>query len=218
MKKIDKFIDEIQALKTKGYDAKKVDALTEGVNFIAAEYRRRKMKEDAQRKAMVEAAGFAKLDAQCKASGLSRKAFVEGVGKTIIESTQPDDVKSRMMDMLEKYASHLMEAAGGVNCICSLKELDAQGKELLAKNDIQGLMRTVLARAEHHFRDAAKAKRTLVDKLAQGEGVGIGKTRYRVTRKLVDNDHEKLYVLAPDGEPNGTPYILHYADTPTTSV
>ena len=117
MKKIDKFLDELQGLKKKGYDKKKIDALTEGVNLIAAEYRRRKAKADARKKAMVEAAGFAKLDQQREASGLSTKTFIEGVGKTIIECNKPDDVKTKLMDTLGKYAS-LMESADTIATRC----------------------------------------------------------------------------------------------------
>lgn len=216
MRKIDKFIDELQELKKKGYDAKKVDALTEGVNLIAAEYRRRKAKEDAQKKAMVEAAGFAKLDEQYKASGLSKKAFIEGVGKTIIESTQTDDIKNRLMDTLDKYSKHLMEAQAVAGCIYSAHPINEIDKELLAKRDIKSLMQTVLKESEHKWGDNATATRAAIDELAKtGKGT-LGNVQVVTANKLIDTDHEKLYIIKPAAQ-QGPAYIMHYADTPKAS-
>ena len=219
MRKIDKFIDELQALKAKGYDAKKINALTEGVNLIAAEYRKRKAKEEAQHKAMVEAAGFAKLDEQCKASGLSKKSFVEGVGKTIIESNQPEDIKTRLMETLDKYVNHLMEAQDVSGCIFSLKPVDDKAKAFLAKNDVTGLLHDwVLPQDAHKYGYAATAVRERIDTVSKGEGLPIGQRFYYPTRKLIDRSHEKLFVLTPENRAQNSPsaFILHYADTPKT--
>jgi hypothetical protein len=220
MRKIDKFIDELQELKKKGYDAKKVDALTEGVNLIAAEYRRRKAKEDAKQKAMVEAAGFAQLDKQCKASGLSKKAFIEGVGRTIIECNQPEDIKTRMMESLEKYVKYLTEAATVAGCLFSMEYLNEESKAMLANNDITGLLhKCVLPNVAHQYGDAATAKRAAIDEISTNPVSHIGLHTYKVDRKLIDTDHEKLFILSDttDGDPQypaTAPLLLYYADTP----
>ena len=220
MRKIDKFIDEIQALKAKGYDRKKIDALTEGVNLIAAEYRKRKTKEETRRKAMVEAAGFAQLDKQRKASGLSNKAFVEGVGRTIIECSQPEDIKTRMMESLEKYAKYLTEAATVAGCLFSMEYLNEESKAMLANNDITGLLhKCVLPNVAHQYGDAATAKRAAIEEISANPVSHIGLHTYKVDRKLIDTDHEKLFILsdATDGDqqyPVKGPLLLYYADTP----
>lgn len=220
MRKIDKFIDELQALKAKGYDAKKINALTEGVNLIAAEYRKRKAKEEAQHKAMVEAAGFAKLDEQCKASGLSKKAFVEGVGRTIIECNQPEDIKTRMMESLEKYVKYLTEAATVAGCLFSMEYLNEESKAMLANNDITGLLhKCVLPHVAHQYGDAATAKRAAIDAISANPVSHIGLHTYKVDRKLINTDHEKLFILSEptDGGqkyPATAPLLLYYADTP----
>ena len=89
---MEKFMSELEKLKTPDNE-KVVGKLMEGVNLIADEYRRRKASEKA---AKLEAEGFAKLDEHRTASGLSAKAFIEGVGKTIIDSAQPEEVKEKM--------------------------------------------------------------------------------------------------------------------------
>lgn len=223
MRKIDKFIDEIQALKAKGYDRKKIDALTEGVNLIAAEYRKRKTKEETRRKAMVEAAGFAQLDKQRKASGLSNKAFVEGVGRTIIECSQPEDIKTRMMESLEKYAKYLTEAATVAGCLFSMEYLNEESKAMLANNDITGLLhKCVLPKVAHQYGDAATAKRAAIEEISANPVSHIGLHTYKVDRKLIDTDHEKLFILsdATDGDqqyPVKEPLLLYYADTPSVT-
>lgn len=213
MRKIDKFIDELQELKKKGYDKKKVDALTEGVNLIAAEYRRRKAKEGAQKKAMVEAAGFAQLDKQCKASGLSKKAFVEGVGKTIIECNQPDDVKSRLMDTLGKYAKHLTEAQSVSGCIYSIHPLNETDKEFLANKDVEGLKKTLMGEASHEWGDNATATRAAIEEISANGNGTLGNSPVSLIRKIIDTDHEKLYLVKTTSENPGIPYIMHYEDT-----
>ena len=209
MRKIDKFIDEIQALKSKGYDTKKIDALTEGVNLIAAEYRRRKTKEEAQKKAMVEAAGFAKLDEQRKASGLSMKAFLEGVGNTIIACGQPDEVKERMMDTLGKYAS-LTEAADTIATRWAEGHLDDTDRQLLANGDIEGFKKRVMERTQMAYRWEAQAK---FDEIANLATTKNGKFKeYTVSRILIDSPDEKLLLLKPAGTaPANAPGFLYAA-------
>ena len=100
MTKLEKFLEGVEKLRTPE-NTKKIDALIEGTNLIAAEYHKRKLREE---KARLEAEGFRKLDQHRIDSGLSTKAFIEGVGKTIIESSQPDDIKDKLMENLKLYA------------------------------------------------------------------------------------------------------------------
>lgn len=216
MRKIDRFIDELQELKKKGYDAKKVDALTEGVNLIAAEYRRRKAKEDAQKKAMVESTGFAKLDAQYKASGLSMAAFVEGVGKTIIDSKHPDNIKNRMMDTLGKFAS-LTESANTIATRWAEGTLDDNDKKMLADGNVEGFKKSVLERTQMAFRWAAQAKfdevaNLVTDKTAMYKG-------YSLARAIINTPDEKLLLLKsahPTG--NGLPSFVYAAKVSQTQT
>ena len=106
MTKLEKFLEGVEKLRTPE-NTKKIDALIEGTNLIAAEYRKRKLREE---KARLEAEGFRKLDQHRIDSGLSTKAFIEGVGKTIIESSQPDDIKDKLMENLKLYANYLTES------------------------------------------------------------------------------------------------------------
>lgn len=216
MRKIDKFIDGIQALKTKGYDTKKIDALTEGINLIAAEYRRRKTKEDAQKKAMVEAAGFAKLDEQRKATGLSMKAFLEGVGQTIITCNQPDEVKGRMMDTLGKYAS-LTEAADTIATRWAEGHLDDTDKQFLSTGNIEGFKKHVLERTQMAYRWEAQAK---FDEIANLATTKNGKFKdYTVSRVLINSPDEKLLLLAPAGNaPANAPGFLYAAKVSQTQA
>ena len=213
---MEKFMTELEKLKTPGNE-KVVGKLMEGVNLIADEYRRRKANEKA---AKLEAEGFAKLDEHRKASGLSTKAFVEGVGKTIIESTQPEEVKSKMMNSLSRYARHLTEAAGVMGCIYSMEPVDEIGKEYIASNKIGDLLqKCVLPKSEHKYGDAATARKAGVDQVIQDNGTDIGGIMYKIGRKLIDNDHEKLILLAPvDDAVFKMPYVLHYADTPKAAM
>ena len=216
MRKIDRFIDELQELKKKGYDAKKVDALTEGVNLIAAEYRRRKTKEDAQKKSMLESTGFAKLDAQYKASGLSMAAFVEGVGKTIIDSKHPDDIKNRMMDTLGKFAS-LTESANTIATRWAEGTLDDNDKKMLADGNVEGFKKSVLERTQMAFRWAAQAKfdevaNLVTDKTAMYKG-------YSLARAIINTPDEKLLLLKsahPTG--NDLPSFVYAAKVSQTQT
>lgn len=211
MTKLEKFLEGVEKLRTPE-NTKKIDALIEGTNLIAAEYRKRKLREE---KARLEAEGFRKLDQHRIDSGLSTKAFIEGVGKTIIESSQPDDIKDKLMENLKLYANYLTESAVA-GCMFCLEPLDDQAKDCLAKNDIAGLMRWVLPKGAHKYGDAATARKAGVEKVAADNGTPIDGTPYTITRKLIDSSHEKLYILsAADG--NKVPYILHYADTPAAT-
>lgn len=209
MKKIDKFLDELQGLKKKGYDTKKIDALTEGVNLIAAEYRRRKAKADARKKAMVEAAGFAKLDQQRKASGLSAKTFIESVGKTIIECNQPDDVKTKLMDTLGKYAS-LMESADTIATRWAFEKLDDADKKFLSEGNLDAFKKHVLERTNMAFRWAAEAKFDEVAEMAANKAGELHMTKFVVKRTLIDTPDEKLLIITPtDSEGQG--YFVYVA-------
>ena len=203
MKKIDKFLDELQGLKKKGYDKKKIDALTEGVNLIAAEYRRRKTKADARKKAMVEAAGFAKLDQQRKASGLPSKTFIEGVGKTIIECNQPDEVKSKLMDTLGKYAA-LMESADTIATRWALEKLDDADKKFLSEGNLDAFKKHVLERTNMAFRWAAEAMFDEVAEMAANKAGKLLMMEFVVKRALIDTPDEKLLIITPtDSEGQG---------------
>ena len=221
MTKIEKLLEGIQGLKAKGYDADKIDALTEGINLIADEYRKRKARE--QR--LQEATGFEKLDGHLMMSGLSRKAFVESVGKTILESKHSDSTKTKMIDTLGKYAAYLESDGMGssiAGCIFSCTRLDEDGKEMLANGDVYGLMHKVaLPNSEHKYRDAATATIQEIEDLASGKTMlPIDGRDFKVTRKLIDSSQEKLLVLGPaDGQTTygGEAYLLHCANTPTVN-
>ena len=210
MTKFEKFMSELDKLKTPENE-KVVGKLMEGVTLIADEYRRRKASE---KQAALEAAGFAKLDIQRKASGLSTKAFVEGVGKTVLESAHPDEIKAKMLESLSKYAKYLTESAGVSGCIYYLEPMDDEAKELIIRKDIHGLLQKVIRpNAIHKYGDAATARQAGVEKVAADNGTPIDGTQYTITRKLIDSPHEKLYILsATDG--NKFPHIMYYADTP----
>lgn len=211
MTKMEKFMSELEKLRTPENE-KVVGKLMEGVNLIADEYRRRKASEKA---AKLEAEGFAKLDEHRTASGLSAKAFVEGVGKTILESEQPEEVKEKMMSSLGRYAKHLTEAAGVSGCIYSMEPVDEQCAGYIISNDIGGLLhKCILPNSEHKYGDAATAKKAGVDQVIADNGTDIGGIKYKLSRKLIDSDHEKLFVLMPEDGSMKMPYVLHYADTP----
>lgn len=211
MTKMEKFMSELEKLKTPDNE-KVVGKLMEGVNLIADEYRRRKASEKA---AKLEAEGFAKLDEHRKASGLSTKAFVEGVGKTILESKQPEEVKSKMMDSLARYAKHLTEATAVNGCLYSMEPVDEVAKNYIANNDISGLLnKYVLPNSQHKYGDAATAKKMGIDQVIANNGTDIDGVKYVLSRKLIDDAHEKLFVLMPGDGSARVPYMVHYADTP----
>lgn len=215
MTKLEKFLEGVEKLRTP-QNTKKIDALIEGTNLIASEYRKRKAKEE---KARLEAEGFKKLDQHRIDSGLSNKAFIEGVGKTIIESNQPDDVKEKLMESLDMYAKYLTESESVSGCVFGLEPMDEQAKELLSKNDINGLLhKYVLPKDTHKYGDAATARKAGVEKVATDNGTPIDGVQYTISRKLIDTDHEKLFVLSAEGDANKLPYILHYADTPSAPL
>lgn len=218
MKKIDKLLDEIQQLKKKGFSAKKIDALTEGINLIAAEYYKRKAKENARKKALTEATGFAELDRKREASGLPNKEFIEGVGKAIIESSQPDETKNQMMDILGRYVS-LMESADTFATRWVMGPLDEKDKKLLSARDIEGFKKYVMERSQMAFRWAAQAKFNTVAELAAKKSGEINGTGYTVARALIDTPDEKLLILKPtEGTENGVPAFAYAAraNQPTT--
>ena len=209
MTKLEKLLEGINGLRTPENE-KTIKKLTEGIGLIAEEYRQRKAKEE---KARLEAAGFIELDKHRKESGLSNKAFVESVGRTIIESSHPEAVKEQMMESLGAYARYLTEAVSG--CIYSLKPMDDKAREYVANNDVQGLLKDwVLPRDAHKYGDAATAVRARIEKIGDGERIPLGENMYTVSRKLIDTDHEKLFLLVPAHVQVNAPYILHYADTP----
>lgn len=102
MTRVELFLSEIEKLRTP-QNTKRIDALIEGVSCIADEARRRQ----AKRKALAEAEGFKKLDAHRLSSGLTDKAFLEGVGHSIIGASLPDETKSQMLDVLGRYGDYL---------------------------------------------------------------------------------------------------------------
>jgi hypothetical protein len=207
MTKLEKLLEGIQGLRTPENE-KTIKKLTEGITLIADEYRSRKAKEA---KARLEAEGFKKLDEQRAESGLDNKAFLESVGKTIIGSSHPEEVKARMMESLEHYAKYLTESVAG--CIYTLKPIDARDKDFIVKNDVGGLLHDcILPKSSHKYGDAATAKKMGVDKVAADNGTDIQGAHYTLARKLIDSDHEKLYVLLADD--NRGAFLMHYADTP----
>lgn len=214
MTKIEKLLEGIQDLKTKGFDPKKIDALTEGINLIASEYRKRKAKED---QAKLEAAGFEQLDEHRKASGLSTKAFVESVGKTIIESEQSEENKEKMMESLGRYAAYL-EAGTVPGCRFGCELLDEKAKEKLGSGDIWSFLQfCVLPETHSLFRDAATARWNQVCDIAEKKSAVLGGKNYKVSRALLDSSHEKLLILSPETpDAMGEAYFMFCADTPKT--
>lgn len=206
MTKIEKLLTGIQDLKAKGYDAKKIDALTEGINLIASEYRKRKARETA----LGEAAAFTKMDEHLKASGLSKKAFVESVGKTIIESSHSEETKMKLMENLGKYVAYMESEMG---CMFYLMPIDGESKKFLASGDVNGLLnQIVLPNSSHCYRDDATAKRGLVNEFSTANKATVGDELFKVTRKLIDIDYEKLYIVVPENTSTPTEaYLLHFS-------
>ena len=109
MKRIDALLNGIKDLETPE-NRTTIKKLTEGINLMANEYRRRK---SAESKALHEAIGFAEIDESRRKSGLSDKAFLEGVGNDIIKSNYPDETKQKLMAKLSDYSKYLTEANNG---------------------------------------------------------------------------------------------------------
>lgn len=109
MTRLEALINGIKDLETPE-NTKTIKNLTEGITLMANEYRRRKA---AETKAITEAKGFAELDELRKRSGLSDRAFLEGVGNDIIKSNHPDEVKQKLMNKLSDYSNYLTESANG---------------------------------------------------------------------------------------------------------
>jgi len=215
MTKLEKFLEGVEKLRTP-QNTKKIDALIEGTNLIASEYRKRKAKEE---KARLEAEGFKKLDQHRIDSGLSNKAFVEGVGKTIIKSNQPDDVKTKLMESLDKYTKYLTESSVEPACRFCKVQVNDIAKEYLANNDINGLLHAVvLPHDSRLYNYDAIAYKRWTDILSSGKPLSTGdcniQASFLVTRKLIDTDHEKLFVIVNEYNPTKyKPLLWHYADT-----
>lgn len=109
MTRLEALIKGIKDLETPE-NSKTIKKLTEGITLMADEYRRRKA---AETKAITEAQGFAELDDLRKHSGLSDRAFLEGVGNDIIKSNYSDEVKQKLMNKLSAYSNYLTESANG---------------------------------------------------------------------------------------------------------
>jgi hypothetical protein len=109
MTRLEALINGIKDLETPE-NTKTIKKLTEGITLMANEYRRRKA---AETKAITEAKGFAELDELRMRSGLSDRAFLEGVGNDIIKSNHPDEVKQKLMNKLSDYSNYLTESANG---------------------------------------------------------------------------------------------------------
>jgi hypothetical protein len=109
MTRLEALINGIKNLETPE-NTKTIKKLTEGITLMANEYRRRKA---AETKAITEAKGFAELDELRMRSGLSDRAFLEGVGNDIIKSNHPDEVKQKLMNKLSDYSNYLTESANG---------------------------------------------------------------------------------------------------------
>lgn len=321
MTKLEKLLEGIQGLKTPENE-KTIKKLTEGINLIADEYRNRKARESEAR--MAE--GFARLDKFLENSGMTKKAFVESVGRQVIASKYPEGTKQKMLEGLGKWVSGVAERAlksmttctgyetpekqaallnevagfladksydaieaavtggklGGTvhtpggdvpfslyfdraamsldytvpgqkprsltipvgypcsaedvatpvyrtlmsinreegnpvaGCIYQLVPVNARSKEYIVKNDVGGLLHDcILPKSDHKYGDAATARRMYVDKVAADNGTDIQGAHYTIARKLIDSDHEKLYVLLADD--NSGAFLMHYADTPKAS-
>lgn len=218
MTKMEKFMSELEKLKTPDNE-KVVGKLMEGVTLIADEYRRRKASENA---AKLEAEGFAKLDKHRTASGLSTKAFVEGVGKTILESRHPEEIKEKMMESLAKYGRYLTESNG---CIFSLEPLTDEGKQILTDNSItpeernNKLINLCQKNDGHKYGDAAAARKLGVEDTIKNGFVSEQGIKYKPGTVLLNKDNEKLVVFGPkDNSIPVLPYILHYADATGTAA
>ena len=109
MTRLEALINGIKDLETPE-NTQTLKKLTEGISLMANEYRRRKA---AETKAITEAQGFTELDELRKRSGLSDRAFLEGVGYDIIKSNHPDEVKQKLMNKLSDYSNYLTESANG---------------------------------------------------------------------------------------------------------
>lgn len=109
MTRLEALINGIKDLETPE-NTKTIKKLTEGITLMANEYRKRKA---AETKAITEAKGFAELDELRKRSGLSDRAFLEGVGNDIIKSNHPVEVKQKLMNKLSDYSNYLTESANG---------------------------------------------------------------------------------------------------------
>lgn len=109
MTRLEALINGIKDLETPE-NTKTIKKLTEGITMMSNEYRRRKA---AETKAITESQSFAELDDFRKRSGLSDRAFLEGVGNDIIKSNYSDEVKQKLMNKLSDYSNYLTESANG---------------------------------------------------------------------------------------------------------
>ena len=132
------------------------------------------------------------MDSKFKASGMSRKAFVESVGKRIINSDLADDKKEKMLDTLGKYAS-LTESANTIATRWAEGTLDDNDKKMLADGNVEGFKKSVLERTQMAFRWQAQAKfdevaNLVTDKSAMYKG-------YSLARAIINTPDEKLLLL-----------------------
>ena len=215
MTKLEKLLEGIQGLKTPENE-KTIKKLTEGITMIADEYRSRKAKET---KARLEAEGFKKLDAQRAESGLDNRAFLESVGKMIIGSSHPEEVKSQMMESLERYAKYasLTESANTIATRWAEGTLDNNDKKMLADGNVEGFKKSVLERTQMAFRWEAQAKfdevaNLVTDKTAMYKG-------YSPVRAIINKPDEKLLLLKsahPAG--HGLPSFVYAAKVSQTQA
>ena len=216
-------------------------------------------------KKLTESEGFAQLDKQMKASGLSRKAFLEAVGETIVKSSVPEETKEKMFNMLESYANHIkskdtafvesmeskFKASGmsrkafvesvGKRIINSdladgkkekmldtlgryvtltesvnmgtrwaFKALDDVDRKYLAEGNLDAFKKHVLERTELATGNDAQLKFDDAAALAKNKEGEVNEYRVIVTRSLIDTPDEKLLLLKPtDGTPAA--YFLYTA-------
>ena len=131
MTRLEALLKEIKDLETPE-NKQTIKGLTEGITMMANEYRRRKA---AETKAITEAKGFAEIDECRKRSGLSDRAFLEGVGNDILKSDHPDEVKQKLMSKLDDYSKYLTESTNGgvgpnmlgaIGCLMALQDIVVQ--------------------------------------------------------------------------------------------
>ena len=128
-----------------------------------------------------------------KESGMSKKAFIESVGKQIIKLKASDAKKEHMLESLSLFTSSLLEAEGTVVCRKAKGTLDESMRQMIAENHIDTLLNAIRSNSAQSFREAAIADFKNVEK-------SIAEATTGSTRVLVNEPKLKLVIhAAPAG-------------------
>lgn len=222
MTKAEAFIAKLEAIKTPE-NAAIVEGIETGFNLILEESRRR-----AKGKALTEsvmanydhkvsqAKGFASLDMYREQSGMDNKTFVESVGHTILESMLDDGTKDKLLSKLGEYSKSLTENADDYKVFaakCAFGPLDDEAKELIVKNDVEGLRNRILPETRASYLWAAQAKMEEIDDIVRNGSGELDGAMFKLGRALINTPDEKLLLLVPEtaSGTRGMPYYIYGA-------